>query len=115
MTQSRSTPFWPALALVLLAAGCSQAPRSRADGATTAACRAEVDRVFAAQNRGELSQRDQRDTPFAGSYLSGITSRDLGARYGRENQVSSCVSNSRGGGQVIDTGTGPTFSPASGY
>ena len=115
MTVYRTAPYWTVLAVMLLASGCAQAPRSRADGATVAACRAEVDRVFSAQNRGELSQRDQRDTPFAGSYLSGITSRDLGARYGRENQVSSCLANSRGGGQAVDTGTGPTFSPASGY
>lgn len=104
-----------AVALPLLAAGCQSLPRSRADAASTAACRAEVDRVYAAQNRAELSQRDQRDTPFASSYSSGITSRGLGARFGRDNQVSSCVSNSSSpaaGAAAVDTGTGPTFSPA---
>ena len=110
---TRSAFLWPACAVLLTLAGCGGAPRNRADAATSAACRAEVDRVYAAQNRGELSQRDQRDTPFAGSYLSGITSRGLGARFGRENQVSSCVATSTGNGTAVDTGTGPTFSPAS--
>jgi len=102
-----------AVLLAALVAGCSAAPRSRADAAATAACRAEVDRVYAIQNRAELSQRDQRDTPFASSYNSGITSRGLGARFGRDNQVSSCVSATTAGAPAtaIDVGTGPTFSP----
>ena len=102
------------LASTLVIAGCQSAPRSRADAATAAACRAEVDRVYAAQNRAELSRRDQRDTPFAGSYNSGITSRGLGSLFGRDNQVSSCVDGSSGpnaGAATVDTGTGPTFSP----
>ena len=104
-----------AAAVVLLAAGCqSPTPRSRANAAAETACRAEADRVYAAQNRADLSQRDQRDTPFANSYDSGITSRGLGTRFGFDNQVSSCVSNSASpgaGAQAVDPGTGPTFSP----
>lgn len=98
-------------------AGCAQPSRPRASAAASAACRAETDRVYAAQNRAELSFRDQRDTPFAGSYNSGITSRGLGARFGRDNMESSCLANSAGGGAAApggatDAGTGPTFSPA---
>jgi len=103
------------MTLPLVAAGCQSAPRSRADAATTAACRAQADRVYAAQNRVELSQRDQRDTPFASNYVSGITSRGLGARFGLDNQISSCISNSTApgkGGSSTNIGTGPTFSPA---
>ena len=114
MTRFPTGALIAAALLPLIAAGCQTAPRSRADAAANAACRAEVDRVYAAQNRAELSQRDQRDTPFAGSYNSGITSRGLGARFGRDNQVSSCVSNATGSGAAAgaaDTGTGPTFSP----
>lgn len=106
---------WMALAAIIpLVAGCQSAPRSRADVAAAAACRAEVDRVYAAQNRAELSQRDQRDTPFASSYNSGITTRGLGTRFSRDNQVSSCVSNASSpgtGAAALDVGTGPTFSP----
>lgn len=102
----------PALLLCLIACGCQQAPRSRADAATQVQCRAEVDRVYAAQNRGDLSRRDERDTPFAGGYLSGITTRELGARFGRDNQLSACVAQNRAGAAgAADTSTGPTFSP----
>ncbi len=98
----------------MLAAGCQSTPRSRANAASTAACRAEVDRVYAAQNRADLSRRDQRDAPFASSYNSGITSRGLGTLFGFDNQVSSCVSNSSDpgtGAPAADPGNGPTFEP----
>ena len=87
----------PALAMLLsLAAAlgaCQQTPRSRSSQATSAACRQEVDRVYSAQNRVDLSTRDQRDTPFAGSFNAGITSNGLGARYGRDSMESSCLAN----------------------
>ena len=103
-----------ALAAILLA-GCQQSRTTRQDEAVTAACRTEVDRVYAAQNRGDLSRRDQSDTPFSSSYVSGITTQGLGARYSRDNMVSSCLNNATGGAApagVIDPGTGPAFSPA---
>ena len=103
-----------ALLVPMLAAGCESTPRSRADAAATAACRAEADRVYAAQNRADLSQRDQRDTPLSSSYASGITSRGLGTLFGFDNQVSSCVSNSSApgtGAATVDPGRGPTFEP----
>jgi hypothetical protein len=98
-----------------LLAGCHAAPQSRADRATTAACRADVDRVYAAQNRSDLSRRDQRDTPLSDNYLSGITSRGLGALFGRDTDISSCISNSSAPGTAAtaaDVGTGPTFNPS---
>jgi len=99
-----------ALLLCLAAAACQQAPRSRADGQTQAQCRQEVDRVYAAQNRGDLSRRDERDSPFAGAYLPGITTRELGARFARDNQMSSCLAQNRGG-PATDISPAPTFSP----
>jgi hypothetical protein len=106
------------LSILVLAtvAGCQSAPRSRSATAATVACRAEVDRVYAAQNRVDLSLRDQRDTPFASGYNSGITSEGLGARYGRDNQLASCINNSTAPGTAAPAaagapGTGPTFSP----
>ena len=101
MTLSPTSRLALAASFALLV-GCQATPRSRADAATNAACRAEVDRVYAAQNRADLSRRDQRDTPFAESYNSGITSRGLGALFGRDNQVSSCVSNSSAPGRRCD-------------
>ena len=99
----------------LLLAGCGSAsPQSSSDRAVTAACRADADRVYAAQNRQELSYRDERDTPFAARYDSGIVSAGLGQLYGRDNQMSACVrANSKPGDVPTppDPGFGPTFSP----
>lgn len=101
----------PALLAAALLAGCAQPTRPRANAATTAACRVEVDRVYSAQNRVDLSTRDNRDSPFASSYLPGITSRGLGAEYGRDNMVQSCLNNAAGGaGPAAPTpSTGPAF------
>ena len=100
------------LALVALLGACQRAPRSSASAATSAACRVEVDRVYAAQNRVELSRRDERDTPFAASYLPGITTRQLSERFSRDNQMASCLAQSGSAGSG-DASTGPTFSPSS--
>lgn len=113
-------PIAASLSVLVLATvvGCHAAPpRSGSATAATVACRAEVDRVYAAQNRVELSLRDQRDTPFAGGYNSGITSQGLGARYGRDNQLAACINNSTAPGGAgpagaVAPGTGPTFSPS---
>ena len=97
---------------LLLGACAMPAPRSSADRAVAAACRQEVDRVYAAQNRRDLSYRDQRDTPFAASYNSGITTTGLSSRFGRDNDVQGCISQNRPGAPAGVPGTGPTFSPA---
>ncbi len=100
------------LAAPLLMAACTGAPqRSAADRAVSVACRQEVDRVYAAQNRRELSFRDERDTPFAARYNSGVTTAGLSSRFGRDTDVTSCVNLNRPGASSLDTGTGPTFSP----
>jgi hypothetical protein len=102
------------LAPLLLVACGNPSPRSSSDRAVTAACRADADRVYAAQNRRDLSYRDERDTPFAARYDSGIVSAGLGSLFGRDNDMSSCVrANSKPGAVVTppDPGFGPTFSP----
>ena len=104
------TRILSALLVCLSASACQQAPRSRADVAAQVECRAQVDRTYAAQNRADLSRRDERDMPFAGSYLSGVTTRELGNRYGRENQMAACLSQNRAG-PATSASTGPTFSP----
>ena len=96
--------------------GCWGAPGPGRWGADAAACRAEVDRVYSAQNRGDLTFRDQRDTPFNSSYFPGDTPRGLASEYGRDNQYSSCIANSSGGGTNAPPAPGgnigPVFSPA---
>lgn len=100
------------LALPLLMGACAgRPPQSNADRAAALACRQEVDRVYAAQNRRDLSYRDQRDTPFATSYNSGVTSAGLGALFGRDKDIQSCTSQTRPGAVSGAIGTGPTFSP----
>ena len=105
------------LALASSLAACQQPSRPQPSAAATTACRAEVDRVYAAQNRADLSARDQRDTPFAANYLPGVTTQGLGARYGRDNLLGSCLDNagaanaapSRAG--TTDANPGTTFNP----
>ena len=110
----------PSLALLLFAvslAAC-QPPRqgglTRPSAAAVAECRQQADRVYNAQNRVELSTRDQRDSPFAAGYNPGITTRGLGALYSRDNDVQSCLNNSvtgRATPSAVTPGTGPTFQP----
>ena len=112
MTRSVSLP---AVAMLGLAAVACQAPSTRtpADRQARAACREAVDRVYQAQNRADLSRRDDRDAAFAGGYVSGIVTRGISSRYGRDQMVSECVQSAgEPGGQTTDTGTSPTFSPA---
>ena len=108
----------PISAPVFLIACQPATPRSRASVEASAACRAEVDRVYAAQNRVDLSTRDGRDTPFSSGYLAGNTTRGLGAEYGRDGQYQTCLSNAAAPGPApAAAGTppaniGPAFSPA---
>ena len=102
-------------ALVVLGAAACQppAPRSRADVAARAACRDAVDRVYNAQNRADLSRRDERDYAFAASYNSGIVTRGMSSRYQRDQMVTDCVQvTGENPAQSTDTGVAPTFSPA---
>ena len=96
---------------LLMGACAARPPQSSADRAAAAACRQEVDRVYAAQNRRDLSYRDQRDTPFASSYNSGVTSAGLGTLFGRDNDIQACTSQARPGAVSGAIGTGPTFTP----
>lgn len=113
--------------LLLLAtlSACAPQPSLTASGtarpsrALTAACRQQVDRAYNAQNRADLSMRDQRDSPLSDNYVSGITSRGLSSAYGRDTDIATCVRNSELGTAnatpaAANTGTnptGPTFTP----
>ena len=103
-------------ALALLAttvlAGCYRPPPpTRAETATKAECRQQVEREYNAQNRVDLTRRDDRDTAFANSYNGGISSRGLGAEYHREQMVTDCLRSS-GDAEPASAGVGPSFSPA---
>ncbi len=101
-----------AVAIALAAVGCARpAPPTTADASVRAECRQTVEREYAAQNRADLTRRDERDFAFAGSYNSGISSRGLGAEFSRDQMVTDCL-RSRGdaAGQPAP-GVGPAFSP----
>jgi hypothetical protein len=66
-------------------------PLSPADRSTLADCRSEADRIYNAQNRAQLSERDSRDSPFSGAAQPGTPSDGLADRYSHENMVDDCV------------------------
>lgn len=103
-------PARPALALLLLTAltACQQSAGSRPSAAITAACRAEVDRVWAAQNRVDLSTRDTSATPFGNNYVSGITSSGLSQQFQRQTMQRDCVNSNTIGGPASDVPAAPT-------
>ena len=83
-------------------AGCYRPSGPRPTAAAAAGCRAEVDRVFAAQHRGALTFPDQRG---------------LGAEYGRDNDYAACIANSGGGATPAAASPpaaniGPVFVPS---
>ena len=101
------------LLLAIVVGGCQKPPPpTHADAAIRADCRQQVERQYNAQNRADLTRRDERDFAFAGTYNTGIPSRGLGAEYQREQNVADCLraSGDRGGQPV--PGVGPVFSPA---
>ena len=111
MFSARPTIYAAVLGMLALT-GCGQPSRPRASSAVLQKCRVEVDRVYSAQNRVDLSTRDTRDTPFASNYVSGITSSGLGAQYGRDNLTQSCINEATTGSAASAGGvasTGPTF------
>ncbi len=95
-------------------AGCYRPPApTRVDTETKLECRQQVERQYNAQNRVDLTRRDERDQPFAGTYNGGISSRGLGAQYRREEMESDCLRRSGDAAGPATPGVGPAFSPAS--
>ena len=106
----------PVLGLLALAA-CARTPRAPVEAAAIAACRERADQVYEQQNRADLSRRDERDTPFASTYNSGVTTRGLGARFERGQRIAECTSGLVSGagaspGSTMNPGSGPTTGSA---
>ena len=99
--------------LVVLAAGCQRPPPpTQADAALRSDCRQQVEREYNAQNRVDLTRRDERDFAFAGTYNAGIASRGLGAEFQNDQRIESCLrANGAPDAQPVP-GVGPVFSPA---
>ena len=104
-----------ALSLVLgsVLVGCTRPPPpTHADAQARADCRTQVEREYNAQNRVDLTRRDERDFAYAGTYNTGIPSRGLGAEYHREQMLSDCLRSAGDGNATATPGVGPVFSPA---
>lgn len=105
--------FVVTLALAVSVAACQRpAPPTTADATIRADCRQTVERQYAAQNRADLTRRDERDLPFAGTYNTGIASRGLGAEYARDQMVTDCLRAQGQNAAQPAPGVGPAFSPA---
>ncbi len=101
-----------AAVLAMSLAGCYRPPPpTQADANIKADCRQQMERQYNAQNRVDLTRRDERDFAFAGSYNNGISSRGLGAEYGREQMVTDCLRSAGDNGSAPTPGVGPAFSP----
>jgi hypothetical protein len=105
--------YLPILLLPLVVA-CQQqkSPQTPADRQAVATCRAEVDRTYTAQNRGDLSRREDYDDPFAAGYTSGIVTRGLSAQYQRDNMLQDCLNASGQPTAPFSPGEGGAFNPA---
>lgn len=98
MAASSLAALVPAGLALLLLAGCAQPNSGRRAGLTAAQaaeCRSRSEAEYRQQNRGEVYKSDiyatsTRDAPFATSGLPGITSKGLGAQFGREKALNDC-------------------------
>ncbi len=86
----------PLAALALLAlAGCAF-PGAQNDVQREAAqdCGSEANRIYNAQNRTQLSERDTTDTPFSAGGPPPGPSAGLSDRYGYDQLVADCLKRS---------------------
>jgi hypothetical protein len=91
-------PWRLLLGLGLALAGCDfPGPLSPADRAALETCRSDADRVYNAQNRYQLSERDSRDTPFSAGTQTAQPSDGLADQYGHEVMVSDCLRHNEAG------------------
>jgi predicted small lipoprotein YifL len=101
----RATLAIPVLAAL---AGCGGSqPLTQDDREAVSDCNKESDRIFAARNQYELSERDSRDTPYSGNTLPPTPSDGLSDQYEREQLRDSCLAHSAAGNAVVP-GSTPT-------
>jgi hypothetical protein len=86
----------PAATVLATLAGCGAFyhPVSSEDREAVATCRADADRVFAAQNRYMISERDQSAAPFGGNQLPPNPSTGLSDQYQQDQMVDKCLARS---------------------
>jgi hypothetical protein len=72
-------------------------PVTAEDRDALASCKADADRVYAARNRYQLSERDQTGVPNGGSALGGNPSAGLPDEYEQKQMVDTCLARSGAG------------------
>jgi hypothetical protein len=103
--QRIGAPLLAVLALGSLA-GCGlYQPVTSEDREAASACNAEADRVFAAQNRYQLSERDQSNAPYAGNTLPSNPTAGLSDRYEEGQYVDHCLARSAAGAPASQPAT----------
>lgn len=80
---------------VLLAACASPRDASDPEAAALTKCRKQADQTYLRDHRAALSMRDTRDTPFSSHGDIGLPSAGLGERYGRDEEIRSCLAAER--------------------
>jgi hypothetical protein len=86
-------------------------PPSAEDRETRRDCDAEADRIFAARNRYQISERDQSDTPYAGNTLPSNPTAGLSDQYEQDRLVDACLAHG-GAGAPDGAETGAASPPA---
>lgn len=95
---------------LLAAAGCVRhTPENHASAAERAACRQRAEDIYRRQNRAELTRLDEyatmgRDTPFAGTGVTGSTA-GLSAQFAHQRMVDDCLNSAAG--NIGSTGSAP--------
>ena len=101
-----------ALASSLGACSFGGPPPTAADRETRRDCDAEADRIFAARNRYQISERDQTDTPYAGNTLPSNPTAGLSDQYEQDRLVDSCLAHGGAGRPSGVSPAGPPGGPA---
>jgi hypothetical protein len=77
-----------------------QAPQTRADAETQAACRQRAEQAYEQQNRAEIfSPPSQVNTPYSANYVPGVSDRGLSDLFAHDRMVSDCVRNTGTGAE----------------
>jgi hypothetical protein len=105
----RARNFLPCAALLLTGlGGCTFGGGGKItpeDREAIADCGKQSDRIYAARNRYELSERDTSDTPFSGNTLPYNPS--AGLQYERDEYLDDCLNRSAADDAVVP-GSTPT-------
>jgi len=85
--------------------------QGRVDAERAAFCRQRAEEIYMTQNRGDLYRMDNRDAPFSGGFVSGMTNRGLPDRFAQDRMIADCIRNTGERMNPVhpaDAGPGPT-------